>query len=66
MEELSLHKICIAAIEKMIKEGITRHVSYANPDDQLPFDIPFNIKIPKVTIEWVDASEAMPERFEAK
>lgn len=59
MEE-TLHEMCIKAIEKMIREGITRHVSYANPEDGLPFDIAFNIKVPKVTIEWVPASEVEP------
>lgn len=57
--EKSLHEICVEAVETMIQERITRHVSYINAEDGL--HIPLGVKVPKVTIEWVDAKEAVPE-----
>ena len=55
----SLEDICVSAVSKMIAEGIEKHIQFIHPDDGLPFDIDFSTKIPKVTIEWVDPSEAL-------
>ncbi len=56
--ENSLHEICVEAVRKMILEGITHHVSFISAEDDISFGLKAGGKIPKVTIEWADASEA--------
>ena len=54
-----LHELCVRAVNVMVEQGVTRHVSYITPEDNVSF---FRLgligKIPKVTVEWVDAQEA--------
>jgi hypothetical protein len=57
----SLHEICIEAVEKMVADDITRHISYISPEDNLSFCLKHGGKIPKVTIEWVDEAESFPK-----
>jgi hypothetical protein len=54
---MDLHELCVEAVNKMIEEDITRHISYISQADAITFELKGS-KIPKVTIEWVDASEA--------
>ena len=63
--EKSLHEICVEAVNKMVEENITRHISFVSGEDAISFGLKEGGKIPKVTIEWVEASEANPENFEA-
>ena len=58
--EVTLHEICVAAVEKMVEDGVEKHVSYISAEDNPAFSMRADGKIPKVTIEWVDASEADP------
>jgi hypothetical protein len=58
---IDLHTICVMAVNKMVEEHITRHVSFIGSDDDIKFGLKEGGKIPKVVIEWVDASEALPE-----
>ena len=60
----SLHEVCVEAVNQMVGEGITNHVSYISGEDAISFGLKDGGRIPKVTIEWVDASEADPERRE--
>ena len=53
-----LHELCVRAVNVMVEQGITRHVSYITPEDNVNFHFSLDEKIPKVTIEWVDAQEA--------
>lgn len=59
-QESELHELCVLAVNKMVKENITKHVSYISTEDNIFFGLQEGGKIPKVTIEWVDASESMP------
>ena len=59
--EKSLHEICVEAVNKMVEENITRHVSYISGEDSISFGLKAGGKIPKVTIEWVEETEALPE-----
>ena len=54
---MDLHELCVEAVNKMVEEGITRHISYVSPEDAITFGMKDTL-IPKVTIEWVEASEA--------
>jgi len=56
----SLHEICVEAVEKMHSDRIHHHVSFISAEDNISFGLKEGGKIPKVTIEWVDASEADP------
>ncbi|HLE52717.1 MAG TPA: hypothetical protein VI755_11680 [Anaerolineales bacterium] len=58
--KLDLHDLCVLVVNKMVEEGITKHISFISPEDNLTFGLKEDGKIPKVTIEWVDASEAEP------
>ena len=49
LTQISLHELCVAAVNKMIEE----------------LQLEYCGKIPKVTIEWVDESEADPKNFES-
>ena len=53
-----LHKICVAAVNAMVRDGIIKHISYISEEDEVIFGLRVGGKIPKVTIEWVDVSEA--------
>ena len=64
-EVTPLHEICVEAVEKMYSDHISHHVSFISPEDDISFGLKEGGKIPKVTIEWVDASEADPKNFEA-
>lgn len=57
---MPLHDLCVAAVARMIEDGYEKHVSYIGKDD-FGVEAPVNGKIPKVTIEWVDESEADSE-----
>ncbi len=59
----NLHELCVQAVNKMVEEGITRHMSFISPEDDISFGLKEGGKIPKVTIEWVDASEADPKKL---
>ena len=61
LKSASLHEICEFATNKMVSEHITKHVSFIGTDDKISFGLKEGGRIPKVTIEWVDASEALPE-----
>ena len=62
------HGFCVAATVAMMQDGSEKHVSYIHPDDlsETPFLLKQGGKIPRVTIEWVDASEAEPEKHASK
>ena len=53
-----LHELCVRAVNVMVEQDITRHISYITPEDNINFQLSLDGKIPKVTIEWVDAKEA--------
>lgn len=53
----SLHDICVELVNQMVSEGIQKHVSYISKEDNISFPLKGNM-IPRVTVEWVDASEA--------
>ena len=53
-----LHELCVRAVNVMVEQGVTRHVSYITPEDNINFQLSLSGKIPKVTIEWVDSKEA--------
>lgn len=57
------HDFCVAAAVAMVNDGSEKHVSYIGAEDlnETTFALKEGGKIPKVTIEWVDASEADPE-----
>lgn len=61
----SLHEICVDAVNKMVAEDINQHVSYINGSECVGFALKEGGKIPKVTIEWVDGSEADPDNHKA-
>jgi len=56
----SLNEICVNAVNEMVHEGIEKHVQFISPEDNISFGLKEGGKIPKVTIEWVNASEANP------
>ena len=58
--ELSTHDICVAAFIAMYRDGATKHITYIDQADLVNSDIGLKEggRIPKVTIEWVDAKEA--------
>lgn len=60
-----LNDICVEAVNEMVHEEIEKHVQFISGKDNITFGLKEGGKIPKVTIEWVDASEANPENFEA-
>ena len=53
-----LHELCVRAVNVMVEQGVTRHISYITPEDNINFQLSLSGKIPKVTIEWVNAQEA--------
>jgi hypothetical protein len=56
------HEFCVAASVAMVREvEATRHVSFVDVEDTDAIGFKEGGKILKVTIEWVDASEANPE-----
>lgn len=58
----SCHDFCVAAAVSMVCEvEATRHVSFVDAEDTDAIGFKAGGKILKVTIEWVDASEANPE-----
>ena len=59
--EKSLHEICVEAVNKMVEENITRHVTYVSGEDNISFGLKAGGKIPKVTIEWVEEEESYPK-----
>lgn len=61
IEDFDLHTVCVLAVNKMVSEGITRHISYISPDDGVAFLMKDNGRVPRVKIEWVDQSETLPE-----
>lgn len=61
----TLNEICVEAVNEMVHEKITKHIQFISAEDKITFGLKEGGKIPKVTIEWVDASEASPENFEA-
>jgi hypothetical protein len=63
--KFALNEICVNAVNEMVHEGIEKHVQFISAEDKILFGLKEGGKIPKVTIEWVDASEADPENFEA-
>ena len=70
LTQISLHELCVAAVNKMIEDEVSRHVSFISEEDDLRFrleelQLEYCGKIPKVTIEWVDESEADPKNFES-
>lgn len=60
-----LHGLCVRAVNRMVAEGITHHVSFISGEDDITFALPSG-RIPKVTIEWVDAAEAEPQTAAAE
>lgn len=62
--EMTLHEMCVMSVNRMVGDGITRHVSYISPEDAINFGLKANGRIPKVTIEWVDEHEAQPDKFQ--
>ena len=62
----SCHDFCVAAAVSMVRDGSTKHESFVDGEDAGDV-IGFKEggKILKVTIEWVDASEANPEMFQS-
>ena len=62
-KKASLHEICVEAVEKMVSENIYHHVTFVSLEDNPGFGPVRDGKIPKVTIEWVDESEADPENL---
>jgi len=58
--KIGLHELCVEAVNAMVEEGIEKHVSYISAEDNITFALKEGGKVPKVTIEWVDESEAMP------
>ena len=57
----NLHEICVEAVNEMVKENISHHVSYISGEDAISFGLKEGGKIPKVTIEWVEAEESYPK-----
>lgn len=55
--KLTLHEICVEAVNLMVTEGIEKHTSFISGEDNISFGLKEGGRIPKVTIEWVDASE---------
>ncbi|OGR31698.1 MAG: hypothetical protein A2139_07585 [Desulfobacca sp. RBG_16_60_12] len=62
--KLDLHDICVIAVCKMVEQGISQHITYVSGEDNITFGLKEGGRIPKVTIEWVDASEAEPPEIE--
>ena len=62
----SCHDFCVAAAVAMVR-GIesTRHESFVDIEDTSEIGFKEGGRILKVTIEWVDASEANPEMFQS-
>ena len=62
--ESAVHEFCVAATIAMVAAGITKHVSFVHPEDlgaKPTFRMKAGGRIPKITIEWVHASEAEAE-----
>ena len=53
-----LHTLCVAAVNQMVRDGIEKHISFIGPEIGIEFGLKDGGRIPKVTIEWVDESEA--------
>lgn len=60
----SLGALCISASRAMLDNHITKHVQFVSGDDLSAQQWDGN-KLVKVTIEWVDESEADQKNFEA-
>ena len=58
IERNTLHEICVMAVNAMVEDGVEKHISYISAEDNINFGLKNGGRIPKVTIEWVDASEA--------
>ena len=65
LKQISVHELCVAAVNRMVEDEADRHVSFISTEDDISFGLKEGGKIPKVTIEWVDESEADPKNFEA-
>lgn len=59
---MKIHEACIEAVNLMVEEGIEKHISFIHADDNIRFGLKGGGRIPKVTIEWVDASEALTKK----
>lgn len=64
MDANDLHAYCVSAVNEMVRQGIEKHISFIDGEDDITFGLKEGGKIPKVTIELVDASEAEPKNFE--
>lgn len=60
----SLNEICVEAVNQMVNDGVTKHIQFISAEDDIWFGLKAGGKIPKITIEWVDAQEAAPKNFE--
>lgn len=60
----SIHQGCIMAAAAMISDSVDKHTSYIEPEEVERYGVvlDFNGRLPKVTIEWVDESEADNDR----
>lgn len=52
-----MHDICVEAASAMVGKGIVRHVSFVSAEDDISFELRED-QVVRVTIEFVDASEA--------
>ncbi len=59
ISKASIHDVCVEAVNLMVEEGIEKHISFISGEDSIRFGLKEGGRIPKVTIEWVDASEAL-------
>jgi hypothetical protein len=59
LEQIGLQGLCVAAVNQMVEEGIEKHIQFIHPEDEIKFGLKEGGRIPKVTIEWVDASDAL-------
>ena len=62
------HEFSIATALAMVADGANKHVSFIDSEDwnpTFPFAFKEGGKILKVTVEWVESSEADPAKYKA-
>ena len=59
----NIHEACVEAVNLMVEAGVKSHTSFISAEDSIRFGLKSGGRIPKVTIEWVDESEASAKMF---
>ncbi len=59
----SWNEICIEVKNKMVSDGVPKHVQFISTEEKISFGLKEGGRIPKNTIEWVNAPGADESAF---